>query len=351
MSGDSCFFSIAQAYAVRYPLMEPQDYVKLAFQSEFGAEHMIQDVSQAERAILEEWTEIPATESKPPEPIGNGLCRFHFTGDYDPERAAPLLAKLFSLTAQKRMGSMEGLLEKLERLRELSIPGMSRYLEEYRRQGCPPVHHSERFREAYSPHYRLLRRDLAGFFPALMAVWKLVLDGKAAIVAIDGRCGGGKTQFAELIARLFPCRVLHMDDFYLPLEQRGMDWRETPAGNMDLARFLEEALLPARDGKEIICRAYDCRSGELKESQTLPDRPLTVVEGSYSQHPELAEHYALKIFLTCSAEEQASRLKAREGDYFQSFTQTWIPLEERYLQLCEAEQKSDVLVDTTNFFD
>lgn len=331
--------------------MEPQDYVKLALQNEFGPEHMISDILRAGKAIREEWSNLTTEGSRPPEPIGNGLCRFHFSRDYDPVQAAPLLAKLFSLTAEKQKGSTEGFSEKLEQLRKFPVPGMERFLEKYRGRGCPTLHHSESFQKAYDPHYRLLRKEYAGFFPALMAVWHLASDGKPAIVSIDGRCGSGKTQLASLMTELFPCRVVHIDDFYLPIEQRKPDWREIPAGNMDLQRFLKEVLISASAGEEIICRPYDCRSDAMKEPLTLPACPLTIVEGSYSQHSALAGHYALKIFLTCSAEEQASRLKAREGDYVQSFTQTWIPLEERYLQLCETEQKSDFLVDTTNFFD
>lgn len=344
------FLSVVKEHTSRYPLMEPQDYVKLALQSEFGPEHMINDILRAGKAIQEEWSKLTIEGSIPPEPIGNGLCRFHLSRDYDPVQASPLLAKLFSLTAEKQKGSTEGFSEKLEQLRELSVSGMEQFLKKYRERGCPTLHHSESFQKAYEPHYRLLRKEYAGFFPALMAVWHFASDRKPAVVSIDGRCGSGKTQLASLMTQLFPCRVLHMDDFYLPLEQRSTNWRETPAGNMDLSRFLEEALLPASGGGELSFRPYDCQSGTLKEPSTLSACPLTIVEGSYSQHPALAEHYALKIFLTCSKEEQARRLKAREGDYFQSFTQTWIPLEEQYFRSCDTEQKSNIIADTTDLF-
>lgn len=344
------FLSVVKTHAAKYPLMEPQDYVKLAFQNEFGPEHMIRDILRAGKAIQEEWSEIPEGDSRPPEPIGNGLCRFHFSRDYDPEQAAPLLAKFFSLTAEMQKGSTEGFSEKLEQLREFSVPGMEQFLKKYRERGCPMLHHSESFQKAYAPHYRLLRKDYAVFFPAMMAVWQLMSDGKPAVVSIDGRCGSGKTQLAALAAQLFPCRVLHMDDFYLPIEQRGPDWRETAAGNMDLSRFLEEVLLPASGGGELSFRPYDCQSGKMKAPLTLHACPLTIVEGSYSQHPALAENYALKIFLTCSMEEQEHRLKAREGDYFQNFTRTWIPLEEQYFRICDTEQKSNIIVDTTDLF-
>ena len=46
-----------------------------------------------------------------------------------------------------------------------------------------------------------------------------------AVIAIDGRCAGGKTMLARaaetlLRERGIPCRVLHADDFFLRPEQR-----------------------------------------------------------------------------------------------------------------------------------
>lgn len=58
-----------------------------------------------------------------------------------------------------------------------------------------------------------------------------------AVLAIDGRCGSGKTTLAALLAQTLPCRVVHMDDFYLPFAARRPDWRTTPLGNMDLGRL------------------------------------------------------------------------------------------------------------------
>ena len=39
-----------------------------------------------------------------------------------------------------------------------------------------------------------------------------------------------------------------MDDYYLPPDQRDRDWESIPGGNMDLARFLREVLVPRGDG-------------------------------------------------------------------------------------------------------
>jgi len=187
-----------------------------------------------------------------------------------------------------------------------------------------------------------------GCLPVLQAFGRLVQSGRPAIAALDGRCGSGKTSLAALLQEHFPCRVVHMDDFYLPLDRRDSGWMETAGGNMDFARLLSEILLPARRGGPLVYRPYNCRAGRLSEAVELPARALTVVEGSYSTHPSLAEQYDLKVFLTCSSQEQRRRLEAREGERFSAFQSRWIPLEERYFRACGIQAQCDFVLDTTD---
>ena len=74
-----------------------------------------------------------------------------------------------------------------------------------------------------------------------------------------------------------------------------------------------------------------------------------MVEGSYSHHKELAGLYDLKIFLTCSLQTQTERLRAREGERFRAFEQTWIPLEEAYIARYDIGS-GGLLMDTTSWF-
>ena len=181
-------------------------------------------------------------------------------------------------------------------------------------------------------------------------IHKLIEKEKSVIIAIDGRCGSGKTYLAELIGKGFPCNILHMDDFYLPFEQRSKNWMEIPAGNMDLERFLTEVLRPIRKNKQAVYRPYICKKNSMGEAVKLTPRELTIVEGSYSHHPLLAAEYDLTIFLTCSEEEQRKRLQMREGDRFPNFEKQWIPLEENYLRHYSIETNSQLVIDTSNFF-
>ena len=134
------------------------------------------------------------------------------------------------------------------------------------------------------------------------------------VLALDGRCGSGKTTMAAALAEQFPDSiVLHTDDFYLPPADRVPGWEQTPCANMDLARLRDEVLAPARAGKPVLYRAYSCREGAYLPVQQLAAQPLVILEGSYSHHPLLAPYEDFRVFMTCSDAEQTRRLQAREA--------------------------------------
>ena len=331
--------------------MEPRDFGKLAYQSEFGPEHLLPEGEGFLRRLQEEWSAVPGDQPpRPPEEVGNGLCRFHLKGGGPPEGGAPLLAELVRRTAREHRGTRAGLEARLDQLAALGVPGMAGWLADYRENDCPPVSHSQAFRAAYRPHYRLLAAEYAHWFPALLAVRRQMEAGTPAAVVIDGRCGSGKTTLAALLQRVFPSRVFHMDDFYLPPDRRPPDWEERPGGNMDFSRLEREVLIPVRAGRTAVYRAFDCRTGRLGEARAVPPRPLTVLEGSYSHHPALGRAFGLRLFLTCAPQAQERRLRLREGEGFQAFRKRWIPLEERYFQQGPAEADRGLTLDTSGFF-
>lgn len=157
------FELILQAHSARYPLMEPQDYGKLVFQSEFGPEHLVSDVDSVLRYLKQEWSELPkGCPAIPPEPIGNGLCRFHLSACA--EEQLPRLAEVFCRSAQEHKGTCEGLEERLALVRKRNVPGMEEWLARYEAAGYPPVRHSQTFRDHYAPHYRVIKLEYAGEF-------------------------------------------------------------------------------------------------------------------------------------------------------------------------------------------
>lgn len=169
------------------------------------------------------------------------------------------------------------------------------------------------------------------------------------VLALDGRCGSGKTTMAAALAEQFPDSiVLHTDDFYLPPADRVPGWEHIPCANMDLTRLRDEVLRPAKAGKPVPYRAYCCREGTYRPAQLLPAQPLVILEGSYSHHPLLTDCETLRVFVTCSQAEQTRRLRAREGARYANFAARWIPLEEGYFAQYGIEERADFVVDTTN---
>jgi hypothetical protein len=122
-----------------------------------------------------------------------------------------------------------------------------------------------------------------------------------------------------------------MDDFYLRPEQRTPERYAEPGGNVDYERFLEDVLVPVRDGIEFSYRPFDCRIWNLGETVQVSPHALNIVEGSYSFHPLLREFYDYKIFLDIGKEEQMRRIVRRNGEEKAlEFRDRWIPLEELY---------------------
>ena len=171
---------------------------------------------------------------------------------------------------------------------------------------------------------------------------------KPFVLALDGRCGSGKTTLADRLAKQFPASiVLHTDDFYLPPAQRLHGWEKLPCANMDLVRLRDEALRPAYAGRQVQYRAYSCREGAYQPTQALPAQPLVILEGSYSHHPLLKEYETTRVFVTCSKAEQARRLQEREGERYADFAARWIPLEEGYFKEHYIEETADFMMVTT----
>ena len=51
--------------------------------------------------------------------------------------------------------------------------------------------------------------------------------GRPILIALDGRCGSGKTTLAAQLAERFPgSRTIHTDDYYLPPAQRWIPLEE-----------------------------------------------------------------------------------------------------------------------------
>ena len=164
-------------------------------------------------------------------------------------------------------------------------------------------------------------------------------------IAIDGRCGSGKTTLAACLREALGAQVIHMDDFYLRLEQRTKERYREPGGNVDRERFLSEVLEPLRKGSDVSWHPFSHLTMSLSNEVKMAFAGvLTVVEGSYSLHPDLRWAYDLKIFSDISPEEQRKRILTRNGANAPMFFERWIPLEELYFEKMGIRDHADIIV-------
>lgn len=84
------------------------------------------------------------------------------------------------------------------------------------------------------------------FEPVVQAIRQLQKEKEGLdeplIVAIDGRCGSGKTTLGEYLEQVFDCNLFRMDDFFLRMEQRTPQRLKETGGNVDYERFEETVI-------------------------------------------------------------------------------------------------------------
>ena len=155
--------AILIAHARRYPLMQPRDAVKLIYQNEFGGGHLIRDEEACLNYLRREYADLEKDPTAPMyEDIGNGIVRVNLAAVR--EEDLEQLGQDFIASAAKHKGTLDSFLNKLEVLQTLTTEGMfafdldalNTYLSEYKAAGYLAVSHSEQYRQAYKPSYRVI---------------------------------------------------------------------------------------------------------------------------------------------------------------------------------------------------
>ena len=174
---------------------------------------------------------------------------------------------------------------------------------------------------------------------------ELLKEKRPVIIAIDGRCASGKTTLADTLSKSIDCNIIHCDDYYLQPFQRTKERYTEPGGNLDRERLIAEVLTPISQGRRPLYQPFDCRRMCLADAVRLTEKDIYIIEGSYSCHPLLREFYDFTVFLTTDIETQTQRIRKRNGeDRLSDFINIWIPLEERYFEAFEVEEKADFVI-------
>ena len=351
------FEEILQLHHGRYPGMQIADMVKLIYQNEFAGGHLIDDEDRCLKRLTEEirllrGSSVLNIPSVLFEEIGNGLCRLNLAAKESLNIDIETINRFFISTSNYISGNIQSFEEKLSIFKQCCVDGTLPYkpekvedwLEEYRKQGYPPMHHSGEYRALYSPAYRIVKLDYLYYLDIFRRIDALIKTHDRILVAIDGNCGAGKSTLAALIGDIYDRNIFHMDDFFLNSELKTQERMKEIGGNVDYIRFKEEVIAGLQSGQKFEYRKYDCKTMNMDKRITVLPKKLNIIEGAYSMHPSLEEYYDFKIFLGIDEIEQRDRILERNGEtMLDKFLSKWIPMENAYFEHYKIEEKCDLV--------
>ena len=335
----------------QYPALCVRDLFKFLFQSSLGCEHLLSDRETALSYIRRESTRVSPDALPRTDRLAGQYSRVHLSwlnGGLTPET----LSKLFFASAVKEQGGIDRLEALLSVARDMIRRGelpldpilFEEELTSWRAAGFPAIHHSDTYREAYAPAYRVIANRYAGFLPLFARLDDLLARG-SVILALEGGSASGKTTLASVLREVYACRVIHMDDFFLRPEQRTAERLSEVGGNLDRERFAAEVLPSLIRGEDITYRPFDCSTRSLLPPVTVEATRLTVVEGAYSLHPAFGGYCDLSVYLDISPERQRERICRRNSPPMaERFFSEWIPLETRYFEKTAVRDRVDLVI-------
>ncbi len=346
--------SILQKHTEKYPRMTAQDAVKLLYQRSFGGGHLITDEAACLSRLKEEYHAVSEKNAPLTEDIGGGMVRVDLSAAKSMGISPSAIFKTFKLSAEMCKGDKEGFIVCLDNLKNAADMGMlpfgkdelNEYLKEYTENGCPMVSHSEVYRKAYSPAYRVCTRLAARLMPVVENILRLNDKKERIVIAIEGRAASGKSTAADDLKSMFKDEacVIHMDDFFLPVNMRTPERYAEPGGNIHYERFLSE-VLSSIDRDSVSYRRFDCSIGDYADSLKVKLPKIVIIEGSYSMHPLFRDKYDVAVFSDVSPHEQMERVIRRNGEEWgKIFKDKWIPLEERYFSACGVKEACHIVI-------
>ena len=333
--------------------MQPQDVYKLIYQNEFGPGHFIEEEETSLKRLVREYQSIQTRDRENTiEPIGNGMCRYYLRGVGEDE--VEMLNRVFVLTANRHQGEAESFERKLSAVIPLLAKmnfGFSKkeyvdYVRGQKEQNYPAVSHSEAYREAFHPAYRVIECRFAPYLKLFTELGKKEKANCRLVVGIDGNAAAGKTTLAQCLRELFDCECIHMDDFFLPPALRSEERLREIGGNIHYERFCDEVVRGVRSRQAFSYRVFSCSELSYVGRRKISNQRMLVVEGAYAMRENFRDIYDYRIFMKLSPGEQENRIIRRNGkEMWQMFREKWIPMENRYFQQLPVEEICDTILE------
>jgi len=335
-----------------HPSITQRDALKMCFQAAYGAEHLLTDITKVRGYFLTEFDACTPSDELLAEFIAPEVCRVNLAAWKRLGLPWEWLFNLFVESAAVPMASpchcepqrcncepqrchcgldpqsmFFKYISEWSNYADANRLGLAFSFDETAGQKPQPVHHSQQYRDAEKPAYRVISGVYVRLIPILVAL--AGMDG--GIIAIDGRAASGKSTIAKALKAIIGAEIIHMDDFFLPPELRTPERLAEPGGNIHYERFAQE-VLPFIAGP-FEYKIFDCNTMTYNGTRKVPPSKWRIVEGSYSQHPKFGNYMNLRVFSDIDPQTQMERIIARNGPQMaKMFADKWIPSEERYFE-------------------
>lgn len=333
----------------KHPSTRPQDIVKQCYQAAFGAEHLLTNMDRAKQYLWNEYeTVIPSDTIPLYEEISETICRVNLSAWKAKQLSLDLLFQLFVQSSSISSNATTLFLQYLEEIPSLlptetiSLEDWNKFLHTYKEAGMPSLHHSEQYRTTELPSYRIIKTEWLLLLPILE---KITTTKSHGIIAIDGRAGAGKTTLATKLTHFLQAELIHMDDFFLPMNLRTKERLQSAGGNIHYERFLEQVLPYLTTHIPFAYPCFDCSTMNYNKEKQIQNTGWCIVEGSYSHHPSFQRYADITIFVDIEKELQKKRILQRNGEKMAELFETkWIPMEETYFHEFQIKEKSDFII-------
>ena len=152
-------------HAARYPKAEPTDLLKLVYQAAYGPGHLVSELSRVTAFVAEEMRTAPSVPQLT-EPVGGGYVRLYLGPARERGISPEEIARRFISAAKQtpdpaRFDSMLAALVALTEQGVFSFTAgtLTEAVSRWETAGKPLFRHSETYRAAYHPAYRLVLEE------------------------------------------------------------------------------------------------------------------------------------------------------------------------------------------------
>lgn len=161
------FAAALQKEIASHPCLQGEDLLKFAYQAAFGCEHLVASASSAKAFFEAEFLTAKARRLPLYEDVGNGYVRVALGAWKNEALPSEDLFRLFLASATpcpqgsrlfpRYLSVVAALLRKEPTA--VSPQDWEDLIRRHAESGGGPVHHSEAYRKAYDPHYRLVKKS------------------------------------------------------------------------------------------------------------------------------------------------------------------------------------------------